>query len=76
MALQQIDEDILLLDGDLVFDKKALKQLLKVDSDTLLVHSGSSVYGATGVMTNENNQVTEIGKHVTTGLVYASRSVV
>lgn len=72
LALQQIDEDILLLDGDLVFDKKALKQLLKVDSDTLLVHSGSSVYGATGVMTNENNQVTEIGKHVTTGLVYDS----
>lgn len=72
LALQQIDDDILLLDGDLVFAQEALEKLLTSDSDTLLAHSGSSAYGATGVMVDEDGNVKEIGKHITTGFIYDS----
>lgn len=72
LALKMIDEDVLVLDGDLAFEKKTLQTLIDASADTLLSHVGDVSYGSTGIQLRNDGSVLEIGKHVTNGLIYDS----
>ncbi|MCH8003682.1 MAG: phosphocholine cytidylyltransferase family protein [Nanoarchaeota archaeon] len=64
-AKKLINEDILLLESDLLYDKNALKTLLNSEfRDVILVaellNSGDDVY----ICTNERNEITNLGKKI------------
>ncbi|MCI6086326.1 MAG: sugar nucleotide-binding protein [Selenomonas sp.] len=72
LALESLDDDVLILDGDLVFEKSALDALLAYGSDSLLAHHGEPVYGSTGILEDARGCVRDIGKHITEPLIYDS----
>ncbi len=72
LALQQVDEDTLILDSDLVFDESVLLVMLGQKENTVLAKNNDNYsYGATGIVV-KSNHVEEIGKHVQSSLTYES----
>lgn len=58
-------DGFLVLDGDTVFEEKALQDLLKCpDRNCVLVKREPCQTGSTGVSADENGRVLEIGKHL------------
>ncbi|MCM1527313.1 MAG: sugar nucleotide-binding protein [Clostridium sp.] len=71
LALKQIEEDVLVLDGDLIFEKEAVKSLLASEGSTLLAIKSEGEYGATGIeMNSGSGYVTAIGKHISSDVIY------
>ncbi len=65
LALQQVTEDVLVLDGDLVFEPALIKHLLQVrEPNWLLCRKSNSSLGDTGILQNDNGTVAAIGKHI------------
>lgn len=72
LALNKINEDILVLDSDLIFAHANIEKLKQCETNTLLAINQSTGYGKTGIVIDENGKVKEIGKHLTTSITYAS----
>lgn len=64
LALQTFDDDVIVLDGDLVFTLETVLQILKGEGNCLYVKTKDAQYGDTGVLIAENGDVLEIGKHI------------
>lgn len=69
LGLQYIDDDVLVLDGDLVFELSALQEILKLNTNSLLAISEDNIYGNTGIILKDK-YASEIGKHISTSPVY------
>lgn len=72
IALKSVDDDVLIMDGDLAFDKTAVSALFEAGLDSLLAHNGDSIYGETGIIKDAFGNVKEIGKHITGTLIFDS----
>lgn len=75
MALEHIDEeDILIIDGDLVFDKSIISAIITVkDPNVFLCFTSQDLTESTGIEVNDFGIVTRIGKDVAeSGNVYVS----
>lgn len=65
LALENIDEDILVVDGDIVFDEDDIHTILTSrNNNTLFCRKNSNCLGNTGVIVNKGGYVCEIGKHI------------
>lgn len=75
LALQRVPKDsILVLDGDLVFDKEVILDITE-DSrqNIILTKKNNDLEESTGIILNPEGYITEIGKHVkNSGYVYIS----
>jgi len=77
LALSKIknDEDILVIDGDLVFDERIIDEILKCEKDNVIVVKTTEYLDedATGVLIESGGKVTAIGKHLKrTPFIYTS----
>ena len=73
LALQDMDDDVLVLDGDLVFTAESVDCLLKSQGNALLGMQEAEHYGSTGISTNgKTGYVTGVGKHISSKVIYAS----
>ncbi len=73
LAVQDLDEDILVLDGDLIFEETAVYDLLSCGGSAVLAIKAASDYGSTGIsFSSTSMRVTGIGKHINSDAVYAS----
>ncbi|MBR4026048.1 MAG: sugar nucleotide-binding protein [Lachnospiraceae bacterium] len=64
IALQNIEEDIIVLDGDLVFEKEIILNLLSIETNILVISKYQTKYGGTGIKIDTNGYVSELGKHI------------
>nr|WP_320193022.1 sugar nucleotide-binding protein [uncultured Desulfobacter sp.] len=64
LGLKNIEEDVVVIDGDIVFDDKDLKKLLACEKDILSIKKTDNRYGETGVVIDDSGKVTQIGKHI------------
>lgn len=64
LALQTFDDDVIVLDGDLVFTLETLRQILSHEGNNLYVAVKQARYGDTGVLIADNGKVLAIGKHI------------
>ncbi len=65
LALKNISDDVLVMDGDLVFEKELISELLQErSSGWLLCRKTGRSLGDTGVLTDDAGRVTGIGKHI------------
>jgi len=71
LALRYCDEDTLVLDGDLVFDKSVLLTVIEGKGNILAGLNEQTAYGMTGI-TYTGKEVTAIGKHIVSDITYAS----
>lgn len=73
LAVEDLDEDILVLDGDLIFEKTAVLDLLSCEGSAVLAIKTAGDYGSTGIsFSKATMRVTGIGKHINSDAVYAS----
>lgn len=63
-ALSSVDEDTLILDGDLVFDEEVVTGILMAPSDSIMVQKNILSKSGTGVQINDLGNVLEVGKHL------------
>lgn len=71
LALQTFDDDVVVLDGDLIFSLETLKQILLEEGNYLYVAVRDTQYGDTGALIAENGEVLAIGKHIINTKTYA-----
>ncbi|WP_188399494.1 NTP transferase domain-containing protein [Sporomusa sp. GT1] len=74
LALESMDDDILILDADLCFEVDLLQELLlSPDPNILMSKVSDDLEESTGIVTDAAGYVTAIGKqYMNTGLVYIS----
>nr|WP_302141818.1 sugar nucleotide-binding protein [uncultured Schaedlerella sp.] len=72
LALQDSYDDVLVLDGDLVYEIEALNLILKADGNAVLVTDNNQYNGSTGIIVGENERLLAIGKHLLGEKSYAS----
>lgn len=72
LAMQAVrNETLLVLDGDLVFDEEALDTILNAPLDTVVGINANNNFGNTGIVYTSDNIIQEIGKHVSSQVIYA-----
>lgn len=64
LALQNSYSDVLVLDGDLVYEIEALKVILETEGNAVLVTENNQYIGSTGIIVGENKRLLGIGKHL------------
>jgi choline kinase len=75
LALEQLmEEDVIIMDGDLLFEKEILSEILNYkEKNVVLSKKSDDLNESTGILTDENGYVFDIGKHLkNTGYVYIS----
>lgn len=74
IALEKIEEDVLILDADLCFEKELINEILNDKNENVLLSKVSDdLSESTGIVTDENGRVNAIGKqYLNTGYVYIS----
>ena len=75
LALEPVfDDDILILDADLCFDKELILEIIDDEHDNVLLSKKSGdLEESTGIVTERSGKVTAIGKkYLNTGYVYIS----
>lgn len=72
LALENIDDEVVVLDGDLVFEEDTIQELVKNKGTVLLATKENAGYGMTGILLGDAGEVKGIGKHILTNLTYAS----
>ncbi|MCL2283499.1 MAG: phosphocholine cytidylyltransferase family protein [Fibromonadales bacterium] len=75
LALEQLaEEDAIIMDGDLLFEREMLSEILNCkEKNAVLSKKSNDLSESTGILTNENGYVLDIGKHLkNTGYVYIS----
>lgn len=70
LALNIIDDDVLIVDGDLVFDEKIFERILKSDFNAVLVKKEETIKESTGVSVRDDGRISEIGKHIQNEISY------
>lgn len=72
LALQIVKEEtLLIMDGDLVFDEEVLDVVMDAPENSVIGVNSNDNYGNTGIMCDQNAVIQEIGKHVTSDIIYA-----
>lgn len=74
-ALEKVfDDDVLVLDADLCFDKEVILEIINdVHENVLLSKKSKDLEESTGIVTDKSGKVMAIGKeHLNTGYVYIS----
>lgn len=65
LGLNAVEDDVLIIDGDLVFEAVILERLINSPFSNVLLCSRSELnFGDTGVIVDQNNEILEIGKHI------------
>lgn len=64
LALNENSDDVLVMDGDLVYDAEVLSSILDIEGNAILVKREICRDGSTGVTIGKGNRLLEIGKHV------------
>lgn len=64
LASQQLDEDILIINGDNVVDKRIISGLLKINETALVVDNFKKLNKESFKVRIENNVISEIGKEI------------
>nr|WP_320017107.1 sugar nucleotide-binding protein [uncultured Desulfobacter sp.] len=64
LGLKDIEEEVVVIDGDIVFDVEDLKELLVCQKDILAIKKTDNRYGETGILIDDSCKVTAIGKHI------------
>ena len=74
MALEGISDDVIIMDGDLVFDKQMLVQLIECShKNAILTHKSSDLDESTGISVRDDGSISAIGKNIiNSGYVYLS----
>lgn len=72
LALKSLDEDAIVMDGDLILEKGVIEKLVRQEGNILVTVSGETEYGATGVTMDQNKYVLDIGKHISADMTYGS----
>jgi dTDP-4-dehydrorhamnose reductase len=72
LALQSVDDDILVLDGDLVYEADVLRLLCGAKGNAVLVSESNYYNGSTGVSVGKTGRLHAIGKHLSGEKSYAS----
>ncbi len=72
LALENISDDCIILDGDLIFHKPALVKALTRTGNVLLTLKKETGYAKTGLEFCEDYIISDIGKHISSGLTYAN----
>ncbi|WP_020589345.1 sugar nucleotide-binding protein [Desulfobacter curvatus] len=64
LGLKDIEDEVVVIDGDIVFDDEDLKGLLFNNKNVLAIKKTDNRYGETGVLVDDVSNVTAIGKHI------------
>lgn len=72
LALQSVDDDVLVLDGDLVYEADVLRLLCKAKGNAVVVSESNHYNGSTGVSVGKSGRLRAIGKHLSGEKSYAS----
>lgn len=67
LALKELsgqNEDVLIIDGDLVFDEEAIMNIMSAPSNSIMVQKNILSKSGTGVQFDHEGNVVEIGKHL------------
>lgn len=72
LALSCINDTVLIIDGDLIFEKPDIQSVLNENENILLGCCASNDCGRTGIVYDNTNRVTAIGKHINSDISYAS----
>lgn len=72
LGLNGVDDDVLVMDGDLVFEKEVINVLINEKQNSLVVMDKDAGYGKTFVDANADGKVCAIGKHICACYTYAS----
>jgi len=72
LALNGNSDDVLVIDGDLVYDAEVFRPILDIEENVVLVRREACRDGSTGVTIGEKNRLLEIGKHINGGNSYVS----
>lgn len=72
LALQSVDDDILVLDGDLVYEADVIRLLCKAKGNAVVVSESNHYNGSTGVSVGKSGRLRAIGKHLSGEKSYAS----
>lgn len=70
LALQRKCSDVLVLDGDLIYEEETLRSILEVQGNAVLIAGDIRHDGNTGVRVANDGRLTEIGKHLPNGERY------
>ncbi len=72
LALQNMSDEALVLDGDLVYEAEALRLIWEAEGNAVLVAKSNRYNGNTGVSIGKNGRLQAIGKHLFSEKSYAS----
>lgn len=64
LALRDTNDEVLVLDGDLVYEREALCLICKAEGNAILVTKSNHYNGSTGVRIGKNGRLQAIGKHL------------
>lgn len=71
LALRYLEGDVLVLDGDLVYEAAALRRLCKIKGNAVLVTESNYYSGNTGIKVRKDEKLEAIGKHLSSKKSYA-----
>ena len=74
LAFEKVDDDVIIMDGDLVFERNILSEILScMKENVVLSKISNDLSESTGILTDKNGYVLDIGKHIiNSGYVYLS----
>lgn len=72
LALQHTGDDVLVLDGDLVYEPEAIRPICEAEGNAVLVARTNDNNGNTGVHIGKDGRLITIGKHLSSEKSYAS----
>ncbi len=64
LALREIDDDVLVFDGDLVYEKDAICEIVRCTGNAVLATEEAVTYEGTGAAGDFSGRLLEIGKHI------------
>lgn len=72
LALKEIDDDVIILDGDLIFESGLMEGFVAQNGNVALALPRITGYEDTGITLHEDGSIAEIGKHILSDTAYGS----
>ncbi len=72
LGLKAINEDVIVLDGDIIFDLSVVTELINIAGNCLIAIEANIGYGKTGISVDKDGNVIDIGKHIAGSLTYGN----
>lgn len=72
LGLKDINEDVIVLDGDIIFEPSVIAETMNNTGNLLIAIEANIGYGKTGIATDKDGNVTDVGKHIAGSLTYGN----